>query len=662
MSHDVSTGGPSTGGGGVIGFLTSLPDGQSIPDEMWNRRHRRVLAFAALHVPLLLAMGLYSGTDPITGARIPETGTTAVAVRVGLLGLLVAAAAAPALPRRVRTGLSATALTLSSLILVFFSGGYIEAHFHFFVVMGVLAIYEDWVPFALGIGYVALSHGYFGMVEPARVYNHAAGQANPWVWGGIHALFVTTLAGALTANWFSIEQSRAEAAARLEEVERKQAELDSLEAKKAEIQEAHAEAERQQSRLSELNDDLERTAEEYQRAMDRAADGDLTVRVDATSDNEAMARIGESFNAMMDRTERTVESLQGFAARVAATSDEAVAGIDEVRDASEEVSESVQEIADGTDRQRERLHTVTDEMTDLSATIEEVASSAESVADTSHETASVAADGEETAAEAIERTEAAQEVIGSTADHVETLAEGMTEIGEVIDLIGEIAEQTNMLALNANIEAARAGAGNGSGSGSGNGAGNGDGFAVVANEVKQLAEETRESADDVEARIEELQTQTDETAERARAAEEQMASGVAAVEAVVEAFDQVAANAEATDDGVRTISDATDDQAASAEEAVSMVEEVSEIGQETASRTETVSAAAEQQTASVSEVTSRVEELAESARELTDELNERFTVAAEGEADGDSRSTGPGAGASPTGDPVVGDGGSRPTR
>ncbi len=72
--------------------------------------------------------------------------------------------------RRVRTILSVTAVFVSSLALVQFSGGYIEAHFHFFVGMAMVAVYEDWVPFLWGLAYVVLTHGYFGTIDPSRVY------------------------------------------------------------------------------------------------------------------------------------------------------------------------------------------------------------------------------------------------------------------------------------------------------------------------------------------------------------------------------------------------------------------------------------------------------------------------------------------------------------
>ncbi|MFD1599887.1 methyl-accepting chemotaxis protein [Halobellus rarus] len=628
-----TTAGGTELGDGVRGTVREIikytPSGYSIPDESWRRRHRNIVVLLLAHIPLLFALGLYEGTDSFTGATIPGRPLSQIVLRVGVLGAIAALASWPRLGRRTRTTLATIGLATGSAILVYFSGGYIEAHFHFFVVMGVVAIYEDWLPFLVGIVYVAIQHGVFGMLNPGEVYNHAAGANNPFVWAGIHAAFVLALSGALMANWYSIERSREETRKQLAETE--------------EAEELKAEAERRQREVERLNEHLETKANAYSATMARAADGELTARLDADSESEAMTQIGEAYNEMMDEMESAVSDIQRSVDEVSAASEEADAGADEVKQASAEVSESIQEISGGTADQREMLEEVYGEMTDLSATVQEVAASAETVAETSHKTAEVAEAGESTARGAIEDTRDGQTAIDSTVDHVERLDEQMAEIGEIVELISDIAEQTNLLALNANIEAARVGSTGGGSSG--------DGFAVVADEVKQLAEETQESANDIEELIEETQAQTARTVEEARTAEEHMQEGVEAVEDVLDAFTQVVENTDETDNGIQEISGATDDQAASAEHAVSRVEEVAEISQRTADEAEDVSAAAEEQAASISQVSSNIESLSTQADRLQSLVSD-FEV---GSAESEPRAGGPDAG--PTDTVAVGDGG-----
>ena len=81
-------------------------------------------------------------------------------------------------------------LMSSSAILVHLSGGYIEFHFHFFVMLTFLALCQDWIPYILAVGFVAVHHGVVGVIWPQAVYNHEAAYNAPWTWAGIHALFV----------------------------------------------------------------------------------------------------------------------------------------------------------------------------------------------------------------------------------------------------------------------------------------------------------------------------------------------------------------------------------------------------------------------------------------------------------------------------------------
>ena len=443
-----------------------IPDGTSMPTEMWRPRHRNILISIAVQVPFLIALGLYSGTESFTGAQIPAApmwmlgGFTAV-----ILGT-AALANVSRLGRRQRTVLAAFSLMTVSMALVKLSGGYIEAHFSFFVFVAVLALYEDWVPFAVGVGYVAVGHGAFSLIDSSLVYNHAAAIENPIVWGGIHAFFVLGLVGALIVNWYSIEKSREEAQRQLDLVAEQKAEIQ-------DVEEAKAEVEQRREEVEWLNQHLETKADDYSATMDRAADGDLTVRLDADSESEAMEQIGAAFNEMMDDIEATMRDVQSFAGEVSAASEKTVEGVDTAEARSEDVRRSIEEIAEGADDQREMLEQVSGEMNNLSATIEEVASSTETVADAAQETASIADEGQDTAGEAIDSVQESRDAIGETAEKVRVLDERMDDIGEIVDLISDIAEQTNLLALNANIEAARAGGGGGGS----------DGFAVVADEV-----------------------------------------------------------------------------------------------------------------------------------------------------------------------------------
>ena len=98
----------------------------------------------------------------------------------------------------------------ASAVLVHLSGGMIEAHFHFFVMVGVIALYQDWRPFLAAIGFVLLQHGIIGVLAPHDVYNHPGALQHPWVWAGIHSGFILAMSAAGVANWKFSERSQSQ--------------------------------------------------------------------------------------------------------------------------------------------------------------------------------------------------------------------------------------------------------------------------------------------------------------------------------------------------------------------------------------------------------------------------------------------------------------------
>src|SRR4029079_18624069 len=111
--------------------------------------------------------------------------------------------------RRFRASAASAGLISASGMLVHLSGGYIEMHFHFFVALIIIALYQDWAPFLLALGYVVLEHGVLGALVPTMVYNHPDGWAHPWKWAVIHGVFVLAASIACLLNWRLHEALRA---------------------------------------------------------------------------------------------------------------------------------------------------------------------------------------------------------------------------------------------------------------------------------------------------------------------------------------------------------------------------------------------------------------------------------------------------------------------
>ncbi len=168
----------------------ALPEGRTLPEDLWIRRHRGILVLLWAHAALIPLFALGRGFSVVhtlvEGAVIPLTALLATT---------------PRLNRRLRSAAASLGLLSCSAVLVHLSGGVIEMHFHFFVMVAVVALYQDWVCFLTAIGYVLVHHGILGALDPESVFNHYAALNHPWKWAAIHAFFVTGISVACLVTW-----------------------------------------------------------------------------------------------------------------------------------------------------------------------------------------------------------------------------------------------------------------------------------------------------------------------------------------------------------------------------------------------------------------------------------------------------------------------------
>ena len=193
-------------------FWTWLPRGGVLPDDVWKQRHRAILGLLWLHIPALVLFG-----------AVRRRAVFELVAETALL-VLIATVATRADGRRFATVTTAVGLLTCSAVLVHLSGGVIEMHFHYFVMVGVITLYQDWWPFLIAIGYVVLQHGLAGVIDPGAVYNHPEAVEHPWQWAGIHGLFVLGMSSAGIASWRLNESFLGRV--RDEVFERRQAEAD----------------------------------------------------------------------------------------------------------------------------------------------------------------------------------------------------------------------------------------------------------------------------------------------------------------------------------------------------------------------------------------------------------------------------------------------------
>jgi len=221
------------------------------------------------------------------------------------------------------------------------------------------------------------------------------------------------------------------------------------------------------------------------KATQKVSDGDLTVNVDCGTEDE-LKEIEDALNSMVTHLNTTVKSLGSNAHLLAA--------------ASEELSATTNQARTGAQEQQQQTDQIATAMNEMTSTVQEIARNAELVAAESHTADSEAKEGSDIISTTITSITDLSGEVGEAAGVIHELEKNSNEIGTVLDVIKSIAEQTNLLALNAAIEAARAGE-------------HGRGFAVVADEVRTLASRTQQSTEQIQSMVTSLQTHTHKAVE-----------------------------------------------------------------------------------------------------------------------------------------------------
>jgi len=190
---------PSESGGvrpTVSWLLDYLPRGNMLDPQEWQKRHSFLQWILLVHLPSLFVFGV---------ALHHTTAITALALVPPLLCLI----AGHFTPQRRLSSLFVTAgLVYCSAALVGFSRGSIEAHFHFFIMIGFIALYQDWLPFLWNIIFTVVSHGVGSAWSQNLIFNHRSGELHPWTWSAIHGAAVLAACVGVVIFWRTTEDEQ----------------------------------------------------------------------------------------------------------------------------------------------------------------------------------------------------------------------------------------------------------------------------------------------------------------------------------------------------------------------------------------------------------------------------------------------------------------------
>lgn len=340
--------------------------------------------------------------------------------------------------------------------------------------------------------------------------------------------------------------------------------------------------------------------------------GDLRQNDLTIDSHDEIGQLAQGFNTMRQTLRILLKKVQSQTEQVAASSQELTASAHQSSEAANQVAISITDIAEGVEIQSSSAKKIRSISESISTNTDTLAQKTQKIADNAKTTTLQAETGRNSIAKVVDQMQQITLGTKTIETAIEDLAKGSDEIGNIVELISNIAGQTNLLALNAAIEAARAGDA-------------GHGFAVVAEEVRKLAEESERSSKQIAELVKKNQFGMNQAVEASRDGSKNVQLGIATVKSADEVFKSIVIAIETLSHEIIDVSKAIETMASGNASMLASIQDIDQISTKNSDDAQSVSAATEEQSASMQEIASASQNLATLAGDLQSEVS-KFKV------------------------------------
>lgn len=343
---------------------------------------------------------------------------------------------------------------------------------------------------------------------------------------------------------------------------------------------------------------------------DEIKDGNLKKRLAVTSKDE-IGELQSTFNLMTESLSTILGEVNAAVSEITEASQKLSESAHISTAATEEITAIVEDVAGGAESQMASIAITAEVVREITSSVDKASGKALEAADTANNAAAIAQEGSKNIAVITDTIEMIKNNVVSSSNLVEKLGNTSAEVNGIVKTIKDIAGTTNMLALNAAIEAARAGDA-------------GKGFAVVANEIRNLAEQTRNASKGIETLLMEIQSETKDTVTAMNEGLVEVEKGTEAISSTYSIFEKIINEIHRVSEEVRTTSDSVLELKDENSKVIDAVKEVSAIAETTSSGTQNVLAATEEQSSAAQEINILAVRLSEMSTTLQAIIN-KFT-------------------------------------